>query len=293
MKKYSIENSELSVQITQVGAEICSLKSKNNGKEYMWQGNPEIWGSHAPVLFPIVGGLKNDAFHYKNQAYQLPRHGFIRRNKDLKAFSHSAHQLVLELTSSEKIKKIYPFDFKFQISFELLSNQLKIRHEIFNIGNEAMYFSLGAHPAFNCPLEKDKNYEDYHLEFDQLETLKTWNLDGNGQIKEEGKNILNQSKQLALHSHLFDQDALIFKSLKSRKVSLCEGNHELIRVKFDDFSSLGLWAKPQAPFICIEPWLGYADASESNQQLIEKEGILSLEAEKTFQASYSIEIFNK
>lgn len=293
MKNYTIENSEFSVQITQIGAEICSFKSKTKDKEYIWQGNPEIWESHAPVLFPIVGGLKNDTFFHKNQAYQLPRHGFIRRNKDLKVISHTADQIVLELTSSEKTKEVYPFDFNFQISFELISNRLKISHQIINTGDEHMFFSLGAHPAFNCPLEEKKIYEDYYLKFNEIESLNTWNLDKNGQIKEEGELIMNQSQQLPFHSQLFDQDALIFKSLKSRQVSLCEGDHEHIRVKFDDFSSLGLWAKPQAPFICIEPWLGYADSSECNQQLTEKEAILSLEPGKTFQASYSIEIFEE
>ncbi len=291
--KYKLENEDFKVQITNAGAEICSFKSKKTGKEYIWQGNPDVWGSHAPVLFPIVGGLKKDRFYYKDQAYQLPRHGFIRRNKELTVITQKANQLALQLESSEKTKRNYPFDFKFQISFELLSNQLKIRHDVLNTGNEEMYFSLGAHPAFNCPLEEAKNDEDYHLHFNQTETINTWKLDKNGQIKEEGKLILEKSNRLNLHSHLFDEDALIFKNLKSRIVSLCEDKKELIRVSFYDFKSLGLWAKPAAPFICIEPWLGYADSSDSHQQIKEKEGILSLKPGKDFSATYSIEIFDQ
>lgn len=293
MSKYLIESEEFEVQITDAGAEICSFKNKKSGKEYIWQGNPEIWGSHAPVLFPIVGGLKNNTFFFDDKPYQLPRHGFVRGNKDLRVISQLTHQLVLQLKSSEKTKNIYPFDFDFQISFELLSNQLKISHQLINTGNIKMYFSLGAHPAFNCPLEEDKKYEHYHLQFEETENLNTWMLDEKGQIKEEGETIMNRTNKLFLHSNLFDKDALIFKSLRSRQVSLCEQDHEIIRLAFKDFNSLGLWAKPAAPFICIEPWLGYADSSNSNQQLKDKEGIIGLDPKKEFKASYSIEIFEK
>jgi galactose mutarotase-like enzyme len=155
-----------------------------------------------------------------------------------------------------------------------------------------MYFSLGAHPAFNCPLEEGEKYEDYHLKFEQTEYLKRWNLDASGQIAEEGKLVMDNCQIMPLSSHLFVNDALIFKELKSHQVSLCSANREIIKVKFQDFTSLGLWAKPKAPFICIEPWLGYADASDSNQQLIEKEALLKLNAQDEFAASYSIEVFD-
>lgn len=290
MKRYKLISNQFEVQITSVGAEICSFKNTQSGKEYIWQGDPKIWGSHAPVLFPIVGGLKNDTYFFENKTYQLPRHGFIRRNEHMEVITQNTRQLVLQLKSSGHTKQVYPFDFVFEISFELLSNQLMINHRILNTGDQDMYFSLGAHPAFNCPLDENKKYEDYHLEFEQTESLKTWNLDENGQIKEEGDQIMEASKTIALHPHLFDQDALIFKSLKSKRVSLFEQEKELIRVDFEDFKSLGIWAKPGAPFVCIEPWLGYADSFSHNQQLKDKEGIIRLEEAKTFYASYSISI---
>jgi len=174
MEIYRIANEEFEVGITRVGAEICSFKSKKTGKEYMWQGNPDIWGSHAPVLFPIVGGLKEDTFFYKDQTYHLPRHGFIRRNKDLYVITHTADKLVLQLDSNETTREIYPFDFSFQISFELLSNKLGITHRVYNTGKGPMCFSLGAHPAFNCPLEEGEKYEDYHLKFEQKEYVKSF-----------------------------------------------------------------------------------------------------------------------
>lgn len=293
MDKYLLVNEHFEVGITSIGAEICSFKSKKSGKEYMWQGNPEIWGSHAPVLFPIVGGLKDDTFIFKGKKYHLPRHGFIRKNKDLQVITRSTNKLVLQLESSPSIKENYPFDFVFEITFSLLKNKLEIHHRVLNIGNQNMYFSLGAHPAFNCPLEEGKKYKDYHLKFEQNEYLRRWNLDDSGQIANEGELVMDSTNKIALSLSLFDKDAIIFKSLKSRKVSLCDQEREIICLRIDDFKSLGLWAKPKAPFVCIEPWLGYADSSNTTQNLKEKEAITKLAAQKEFSASYSIEILDE
>ncbi len=289
--RYYLENEHLHIGVNGIGAELCHLQSKKNKIEYIWQANPDIWESHAPVLFPIVGGLKENKYIFENNEYSLPRHGFIRRNKQLKLIDYSKTEITLQLSSNPSTLTNYPFEFDFKIKFSLLKNKLEIIHEVVNKDHKTMYFSLGGHPAFNCPLLKNEKYNDYFLEFKDTETLKTWDLDKNGMIKEEGDIIMNQTNQLKLHPDLFNNDALIFKSLKSRQVSLShkERGSQLI-VKFNDFPSLGIWAKPQAPFVCIEPWLGYADATNTNQNLKEKEGILNLEPGKSFSASYSIEI---
>lgn len=289
--RYYLENDQLHMAVNAMGAELCHLQSKKNNLEYIWQADPDIWGNHAPVLFPIVGGLKEGKYIFQDQEYHLPRHGFMRHNHELKLVKHSKDEIKLHLTSSPITLNYYPFEFDFQISFRLLKNTVEITHEITNRDKKTMYFSLGAHPAFNCPLQENEKYEDYFLEFESEEKLKTWNLDKDGMIKEEGELVLNQTKNLNLHPDLFNNDALIFKSLKSRQVSLSHKVHgPQLKVNFQDFPSLGIWAKPKAPFICIEPWLGYADSAETNQVFKEKESILSLEAGKSFSASYSIEI---
>lgn len=290
MKIY-LENDLFKVDVNKVGAELCSFKSKQSDIEYIWQGDAKIWGSHAPVLFPIVGGLKNDTYFFDGKEYSLPRHGFIRKNDQLEVVNHTNKELLLQLSSNASTRQVYPFEFIFQIKFQLSNNRLLISHHIINTDQKELYFSLGAHPAFNCPLLPGENYEDYELVFDQEESLHTWNLDAAGQILEEGDKIMNHSHQIALHKDLFNQDALIFKSLKSRRVGLAHKvKGERLAVGFSDFKSLGLWAKPAAPFVCIEPWLGYADASNSQQQLQEKEGILHISPQKEFKASYYIEI---
>lgn len=292
MKLY-LENALFKVGIKKVGAELCSFKSKPSGIEYIWQGDAKIWGSHAPVLFPIVGGLKNDTYHFQGKEYSLPRHGFIRKNDQLEVVNHTDTELLLQLFSNAATRKAYPFEFVFQIKFQIIHNKLLITHLIKNSDHQDLYFSLGAHPAFNCPLLPGEKYEDYQLLFEEKEHVNTWNLDAAGQILEEGAIIMNHTDTIHLHKDLFKQDALIFKRLKSRRVVLAhQEKGDKIAVEFSNFNSLGLWAKPGAPFVCIEPWLGYADASNSNQQLKEKEGILCLAPQKAFKAAYSIEIFD-
>ncbi len=290
MQQYKLENELLEIGITSVGAEICRIKSKKTGIEYMWQGNPEIWGSQAPVLFPIVGGLKNDTYYVNQQPYHMPRHGFVRRNNRITLAEEKPHKITLELQSDESTWLLYPFYFSFFISFELSGNQLTVSHLVTNPDDRSMYFSLGGHPAFNCPVHPSQSYSDYFLRFEKEENLRTWNLNKSGQIAAEGEYVLKNSKILPLRDDMFEHDALIFKSLKSRSVSLCDASGERIRVRFPEFKSLGLWAKPKAPFICIEPWLGYADAAGTNQHFMEKEGIIKLCGNDSFSASYSIEI---
>ena len=288
---HQIENDLFKIAITSIGAEISSFKSKTSKTEYIWQADPKIWGSHAPVLFPIVGGLRDDQFEYQGKYYSLNRHGFVRRNKNLKLINHSNTSISLQLQADETTRIQYPFNFIFTIHYSLRKNILEVKHEIENTDQHDIYFSLGAHPAFNCPVHDHEAYEDYFLKFEEIENLKTWNLNKYGLIEQEGENIVKHTDILPLHKHLFDNDALIFKSLKSRKISLCHQHspHKII-VRYEDFRSIGIWAKPAAPFICIEPWLGYADAADSNYRIQEKEGIIKLKPNRTFTASYSIEV---
>jgi len=288
---HQIENELFNIAISAVGAEISSFKSKKSGIEYMWQADPSIWGSHAPVLFPIVGGLRDNKFEYQGQYYPLNRHGFVRRNKNLKVVAHSSTNLSLQLRANDETKKLYPFAFIFSIHFSLEKNKLIIKHDVENTDQRDIYFSLGAHPAFNCPIHKQESYNDYYLEFQETESLRTWYLNELGLIEQEGKTILKQSRILPLNKHLFDQDALIFKTLKSRKISLCsQKSPQKIIIRYADFTSLGIWAKPAAPFICIEPWIGYADAANSNYRIQDKEGIIKLKPHRIFTTSYSIEV---
>jgi galactose mutarotase-like enzyme len=188
--------------------------------------------------------------------------------------------------------KIYPFKFDFSLSYILKDNVIELIHTIKNLDNKTMYFSLGGHPAFKCPVYANENYDDYSLEFEHKENAKTHLINmANGLISPKTKPIFNDTNCLPLNHALYNDDALIFKDLKSKKATLKSNTRgNILSVTYSDFSYLGIWAKPNGNYVCIEPWLGIADNENTNQNIKEKEGILTLDAGKTFKASYSIEI---
>lgn len=287
-----IENEYLQVSIQRKGVEISSIKSKKTQIEYVWQADPAIWGSHAPVLFPVIGALKDDTYTYKGVKYTgMPKHGFVRKNEGLTLAEKTGTSLRYELNYSEATLNIYPFKFGFSIEYRLEGNKLVVNHEVINQGQEEMLFSLGAHPAFNCPRREGEVYEDYYLEFEQEETDHTWVLSDRGLVDVPGETLLDQSNRLNLHKHLFDHDALIFKHLNSRLVHLkSEKSAEVLSMRYEGFPYMGIWAKPQAPYVCIEPWIGIADSESSTGNLEEKEGIQTLAAQENFTASFEVEI---
>lgn len=290
-----IKNDLLQIKIKPVGAELCGISAVKNTNEFLWHADPKVWGSHAPNLFPIIGSMKNDSYLYNRSTFNMPKHGFLRHNKDVKLKLQTENQITFVLRSNESLYKMYPFLFEFEISYGLSDNLLTVNHNVKNIDDKPLYFSLGGHPAFNCPLHEDENYRDYYLEFNEIENSPSHllNLD-TGLVTNQTKPIFKNNKKIALHGDLFNEDALIFKDLKSRKVDLKHKTKgRVLSVEFKDFPYLGIWAKPHAPYVCIEPWLGIADSEDTNQKLEEKEGIIALEAKAVFSASYSIEIDKK
>lgn len=286
-----IESDLLRVGINRVGAELTQLHSKVSGKEYLWDANPAVWASHAPVLFPIIGALKNNTYFFEGKSYQLPKHGFVRNNAAIEVVSQSSNSVTLGISTSEATLAIYPFDFQFLITYSVEGNELIVTHKVVNKGTVPLVFSLGAHPGFKCPVNEGETYEDYFLEFEHNETDVTWELAGDGLVSTTTVAVLENTNILPLHSHLFDKDALIFKNLRSRKVTLkSKKSAQRVTVDYPDFNYLGVWAKPGASFVCIEPWLGIADSYDTDQNLTTKEGILTLEAGKSFEATYTVRI---
>ncbi len=288
---YKLQSAELSVEVNPTGIELSSIKSKRTDVEYIWQADPEIWNSQAPVLFPIVGGLKEGYTLFDGHKYEMPKHGLVRNSNKPRLIEQTGTSLRFQLNWDEESLKHYPFKFQLDMVFSLVGKTLTVEHHIKNLGDETMFYSLGAHPAFNCPLRAGEVYEDYHLEFEKEEFAYTQMVDLSGLIASEQKLVMDNSAILPLHSHLFDDDALIFKQLKSREVTL---NHKdrgaTLSVKFEDFDYLGIWAKPGAQFVCIEPWLGIGDSVDFNNQFSEKDGIRKLEAGKAELKTYSITI---
>ena len=288
---HELQNEFLSIKVNPIGAELSSLKNLETGIEHLWQGNLEFWASQAPNLFPVIGVLKNGEYIFDGKTYKMPKHGFVRHNENIRLKEKTGNRLVFQLDYSAETLDIYPFKFRFEISFQLNKKSLTVNHHISNLDDKPLYFSLGGHPAFNAPISKNEVYEDYYLEFDRKMDLRTYILSEEGLVSDATEGILDNEDKIRLHKELFDKDALIFKNIPSKKVALKSKNSgNILSVEYKDFKNLGIWAKPGAPYVCIEPWLGIADVEGTDQKLKNKEGIETLAAGKDFQAAYTIDI---
>jgi galactose mutarotase-like enzyme len=278
----TISNSQLSATINTLGAELISLVK--NHKNYIWNIDETYWNKTSPVLFPIVGRLKNDSYSFNEKTYQLPRHGFAR-NMEFSFDKKSDSQVIFELNETEETKAIYPFSFKLLMAYTLMENQLVIEYFVRNQSDEVLPFSIGAHPAFAI---SDK-FENYSLQFNAADTFETHHLENESF---NGKTTLVETKNnsIALNYALFEKDALVFKQLKSNEVILKNKEKEILKVNYDHFPYLGIWTKQNAPFLCIEPWCGLADSTNHNGNLEEKEGMNHLPAGDDFLRAIRIEI---
>ena len=279
----TIQNQAIKAVIKTKGAELSSLQKED--KNYIWEINSEFWNKTSPILFPIVGALKNGEYLYEGNVYKLSRHGFAR-DFEFEVIENSENAVVFSLKSNEETLKVYPFHFELQLSYILEGNKLVVKYEIINRSSEKMYYSIGAHPAFNI----DGNFEDFSLIFDDEKDLETYKLEkdlfsGKTEILKLNGNVL------PLQYELFEEDALVFKNFATKSLTLAKNNESVMKVSFPDFPYLGIWTKKDAPFICIEPWLGIADNANASGKIEEKEGIQILENNSKKQIAWSVELF--
>ncbi len=286
-----IENDFLTVAIHEKGAELTSIFSKPLGLEYMWNGDPAFWAKHSPVLFPVVGALKNNTYFFQNRPYQLPRHGFARE-KMFSVRRQAPDSITFSLLNDEETMLVYPFEFEFTIYYTLKENVLAVTYEVLNKGSDEMYFSIGGHPAFKVPLLNDTNYEDYYLEFNRKENAHRWRVSPDGLIDEGTHPVFLNDSVIHLQKELFLEDALVFKDLVSDRVSLKSTRHPHgLDFDFRGFPYMGIWAAKNADFVCIEPWCGIADSVFTDQQLKNKEGINKLGEKETFSREWKVTIW--
>jgi len=289
MQIHKLENEELKIQVNSTGAELDSIYNKKYQLEYLWSGDPAFWAKKSPVLFPIVGTLKNNEYYFQNRSYKMGRHGFARE-KEFEVTDQSSENIIFSLKSNGETLKQYPFNFLFDIIYRITGNCLQVSFQVTNTGHDVMYFSVGGHPAFKLPLEAATVYEDYFLEFSEIENAGHWPISPDGLIEEAPLPLLDNTKMLPLNKQLFQKDALVFKDLRSDKVSLRSvKTPRCINFTFTGFPYLGIWAAKNADFVCIEPWCGIADSVHSDQQLINKEGINRLDPRNIFKRTWSVE----
>ena len=282
------------VEIAAHGAELTSFVNLATGLDYMWSADPAQWARHAPLLFPIVGKLPEDTYLHNGQSYKLSQHGFAR-DHEFQLIHEEADNLVFQLMHSEASQQVYPFEFELRVSYTLRGSVLTVGWHVRNpaAADQDLLFSIGAHPAFNCPLGSEAGqFADYAFHFDHPVTLQRHLLRG-GLRTGETSPVLNQQATLPLSYELFADDALVFDHFDFTRITLQKADKTgpFVRMQFDGFPYLGLWTKgPGANFVCIEPWQGVASPVGPPQELRDKEGIMTLTPSQMFDCSYTIEI---
>lgn len=287
---FHLKNEQLKVSINLKGAEISSVICDN--REYIWQAEKEFWPRHAPVLFPIVGKLKNDSYHFKGNTYEMTQHGFAR-DQDFTFVYKTNSEIELELKQNVETLKSFPFDFRLSIKYKLIGNKLECLYRVTNSSSaDNLYFSIGAHPGFRVPLSEAESFKDYVLEFSDGNYYKLSELSG-GLISGAVKELMLTDGRMVLDTKLFEKDALVFEGTQVNGVTLKSVKTDNgVSINCDGWPYFGIWSKPGCGrFICLEPWCGIADNIESNGELVSKKGIISLVPGEFFNRCYSMEFF--
>ncbi len=291
----TITSGAVTASIETVGAELMSLTQ--NGKEYLWQGNPEFWEDRAPVLFPVVGRSKDDTLNIKGKDYPMPFHGFAQYT-EMDVTEKTEDSITLSMTQSENTKKFYPWSFRFSVTYTLKGKELTTTYRVENQDTESLLFGLGGHPGFNLPMNEGENFEDYCLEFEQEEVLLSNQVFDNGCISATQKNLLlDRGRVLPLHRSLFNHDAIIFEDIKSKSVKLIhKETGKGILFSYPDFPVFAAWTREEpcggATFLCLEPWISMGIRDNEGYTMEEKCGIQTLNPKEVFTASFSAKIID-
>ncbi len=278
-------------QIDSVGAELISLKDAL-GTEYIWQKDPKYWAKSSPFLFPIVGNLHNDKTIIEGKEYHIAKHGFCR-TADFKVVFQSDTKAIFSYSFNEETLAQYPYKFAVSLAYELEPSQLSIRYTVMNLDDKPIDYFLGAHPAFNVPIDGNGSFEDYCLTFNKPETARCPIYDLEKSQFDTGHRVtyLDNESRLMLKYSYFDNDAIVFDTLKSDRVTLSSiKTGRGVEVQFGDFDYVAFWTpiKKDAPFLCIEPWCGMGACSDEGDQFTEKRGVKHLEKEEQHQYTLTI-----
>jgi galactose mutarotase-like enzyme len=284
---HALSSDRLLVAIGHHGAELQSLRT-HDGCELLWQGDPAVWGRRSPSLFPIVGRLKDDALLHKGRRYSLSKHGFAR-DRDFQLESADASRAVFVLKDDTQTRAHYPFAFELRLEYALHGNGLSVTYRVRNPDTEPLYVSLGAHPAFVWPLAPGVPREAHSIVFMDEETAPIRRLN-DGLIAAQPIPTPVEGRTLKLRDGLFADDALIFDRLRSRRLSYSAPGTPVIRVDFEDFPHLGIWTKPGAGYICIEPWQGYDSPEQFAGEFRDKPGVVALLGGRERSWRYSIHV---
>jgi len=292
MAKIKLENEELTVLVDELGAQMVSLIEKKTGKEYMWCADPKFWGKCSPILFPFVGQCADKEYTYKNKTYPMKIHGFADESI-FEVTDKSEDRATFTLTDSEKTLGIYPFKFRLDVIFKLTGRMIEVSYKVKNPSNEEMYFMIGAHPGFNCPINENEKRKDCFVKFYGKDEIVSRGLDlDHGLVNEVNTVFELRDELLPITDNLFDADALVIENQGIKKVSLVGGDKVPFVTVTMDAPVYGIWScyTPGTPYVCIEPWFGRCDKVGSDKELSHRDFVNHLDAQGEFETSYTIEI---
>ena len=296
MPEITLKNDALEIQVKMHGAELCSLKDVKTGTQYLWNADPKYWGRTSPVLFPFVGSVRDKKFRYNGKEYPMNQHGFAR-DMDFTLLRQKEDEVWLALDSTEESYRLYPFRFRLEIGYKLEETAVTVMWKVKNVDEKEMYFSIGAHPAFFCPVKEGERQSDYYLAFRRADGSKPEKFCNtvfgqNGLVTSEKKEYALRDGILPIAENLFDGDALVIENCQVQRVALMDGEkREYLAVEFDA-PLVGIWSPPkkQAPFVCIEPWYGRCDSESFEGELKDREWGNTIKQGEEFTAEYIISL---
>ncbi len=290
-KTYILSNDKITIKVNDLGAELTELSKNDTNFNYLWDGNAAFWTGQSPVLFPFVGKLKNNEYKYNGSTYPMRQHGFAR-NCEFELLSSKEDEIWHRLISSDVTRMVYPFDFILDIGYKLEDTKVIVMWKVKNKGTDIMHFSIGAHPAFLCPLYDNEKQTDYSIDFHTNNPITYLLVDENGYIDKTVHALDTTNGVFHITDTIFDNDALIIEQNQTQRISFVGPNKKAyVSVSFDA-PLFGLWSpsKRSAPFICIEPWYGRSDSATFNGTLEQREWSNTLKSKEIFERSYTIEL---
>ena len=284
---YTLKNDILTVEVNSVGAELYS--AKRDGVEYVWQGDERYWGDRAPMLFPICGRFYEGKYVYEGKTYEMGGHGFVRK-RELAAEQVSDTEVRFLLSANEEIKAMYPFDFSLAIVYRLDGETLHTTYEITNTGDVILPATAGGHPGFNVPLDGKGAFDDYYLEFSEECYPDEMLLNGSYFAGRKRALNLEDGKIFRLKHSLFDEEGVFMSRAASSVTLKSDKTDRYVRVDYPDMYYLGFWqaAKVNAPYICIEPWCGFAGDDGYVVDISKRSDMLRIRPGCTKSVGYSV-----
>jgi len=289
---YQITNEFLKATVNPLGAELASFKTAE--REYLWNRNPAYWNRQSPLLFPIIGSLKDNKTIIFGKEYYLNKHGFIR-DLDFNLVSKNENEIILTNSFTEETLTLYPFKYRMNVKYSLQEKSLITTYQVFNLDSKIMPFNIGAHPGINCPLYPEDDFESYAVYFEKAESFSCPKIEKDGLINlNENVRKYSNLKKLDLKHEIFDIDTIVILNVKSDWAALLNKSGKGLRIHFSDFNTFAIWSpgSKKAPFVCLEPWVGYPDNFLSDYDFLKKADLILLEPRSNIELSWILEIID-